>query len=184
MQIGEENQAFAEINVLAFDGLLDLDDHVGVAPRVTRVAHNLGAGVLVFGIGEAGLRAGLGFDQNCVTGLSERFHARGGDSDAGFVVLDFLGNADDHGFSSFAMAQTCLRAGRAAPEKLAPCPILFAPFAKRVGKQKPVLEPASFLVRRGRLPTEGNFTAQAASSVCKLCDKTAKWERNVSKTRP
>ena len=97
MQIGEEHEAFAEVDILRFDGLLDLDDHIGFAPDKARVADNLRAGVLVLRIEETRLRAGLRFDEDCVAGLGERFHACRSDADAGFVVLDLFRNADDHG---------------------------------------------------------------------------------------
>ncbi len=101
MQIGEENQAFAEVDVLRLDGLLDLDHHVGLAPGVAGVADHLRAGVLVLGVGKTGLRAGLGLDQNLVAGFGERLYASRRNANARFVVLDFFGNADDHDRCSF-----------------------------------------------------------------------------------
>ena len=47
VKVGEEDQAFAEVDVLLLDGLLDLDDHVGFAPDIAGVANDLRTGVLV-----------------------------------------------------------------------------------------------------------------------------------------
>ena len=118
MKIGEENQAFAEVDILRLDGLLDLDHHVGFAPDIAGVADNLRAGVLVLRVKETGLRAGLGLDQNRVAGFGERFDACRSDADAGFVVLDLFGNADDHVslLSSFRMLGSML-AGKPATQK-------------------------------------------------------------------
>jgi len=45
VEVGEEDQAFAEEGVFFFDWFFDFDDHVGVAPDVVRRADDLGAGV-------------------------------------------------------------------------------------------------------------------------------------------
>ena len=52
MEIGEEHQALAEIDVLLLDGLLDLDHGIGLAPDVSGVPHDFGAGVLVARVGK------------------------------------------------------------------------------------------------------------------------------------
>ncbi len=107
MQIGEENQAFAEVNVLAFDGLLDLDHHLGLAPGIARIADDLRTCILVLGIGESGLRPGLSFNQHLVASLSERFYPGGRDSDPRLIVLDLFRNADNHGCTSSQVWRDC-----------------------------------------------------------------------------
>ena len=69
MKIGEEDEAFAEEDVLALDGLLDLDHHFGLAPDVTGFADDFGSGVLVIFVGKTGERTGLSFNQYFVAGL-------------------------------------------------------------------------------------------------------------------
>jgi len=96
MEVGEEDEALAEPGVLLFDGLFDLDDHVGVAPDVAGVANDFCADGLVVGVGEAGEGAGVGFYEDLVAGVYEGFDARGGDAYTALVVFDFLGYADDH----------------------------------------------------------------------------------------
>ena len=98
MEVGEEDEALAEVAVLLFDGLLDLDDHVGEAPDVVSGADDLGAGGLVVVVGEGGEGSGVVLDEDGVAGFDEGFDACGGDADAAFVVFDFLGDADDHVF--------------------------------------------------------------------------------------
>ncbi len=102
MQIREENQTFAEEDVLLLDGLLDLDHHVGLAPHVTGFADNFGTGILVLFVREAGTGASLGFDQYIVAGFAQRLDCGWGNADAGFVVLDLFGNADDHGLPPYS----------------------------------------------------------------------------------
>ena len=97
MQIGEENQSFAEINILLFDRLLDLDDQIRFAPDIACIADDFRSGVLVVCIGKSGLRAGLRFDEDFVASFGEFFNTRWRNADPGFVVLDLFGNADNHG---------------------------------------------------------------------------------------
>ena len=99
VEVGEEDEAFAEVDVLLFDGLLDLDDHVGVAPDVAGVADDLCADGLVVVVGEGGKRAGVVFDEHLVAGFDEGFDACWGYAYAALVVFHFLGYADDHAFS-------------------------------------------------------------------------------------
>ena len=96
MEIGEEDQPLAEEEALLLDGLLDLDHHLRVAPDSAVFTHDLSAGILVLRIGKARERAGLCLDQNRVASLGEGFHTCRGNADAGFVVFDLSGNADDH----------------------------------------------------------------------------------------
>ena len=71
VEVGEEDEAFAEVPVLLLDGLLDLDDHVGEAPDVVGGADDLGAGGLVFVVGHGGESAGVVLDENFVAGLDQ-----------------------------------------------------------------------------------------------------------------
>ena len=96
VQIGEEDEAVAEVVVLLFDGFLDLDDHLGGAPEVGGVADDLGADGLVIVVGEAGELAGVVFDEHLVAGFGERFGAGGSNADAGFVIFNLFGDTDNH----------------------------------------------------------------------------------------
>ena len=71
MEVGEEDEAFAEVLVLLFDGLLDLDDHLGEAPDVVGRADDLGAGGLVLVVGHGGERAGVMLDEDFVSGFDQ-----------------------------------------------------------------------------------------------------------------
>ena len=77
MQIGEEDEALAEVAVFFFDWLFDLDDHVGEPPDVVGGADDLGAGGLVFVVGHGGERSGVVLDQHLVAGFDERLYAAG-----------------------------------------------------------------------------------------------------------
>lgn len=66
VEVGKENQAFAEVDVFFFDWFFDFDDHVSVAPDVVRCANDFGACGLVFVVGEGGEVAGLGLHQDGV----------------------------------------------------------------------------------------------------------------------
>ncbi len=96
VEVGEEDQAGAEVGVLLFDGLLDLDDHVGGVPDAGGVGDDFGADGLVFLVGEGGEGAGVVLDEHLVAGVDKGFGAGWGDADAAFVVFYFLGDADDH----------------------------------------------------------------------------------------
>ncbi len=100
VEIGEEDEALAEVAVLRFDGLLDLDDHVGEAPDVVGGADDLGAGGLVFVVGHGGERSGVMLDEDLVAGFDQGFDAGGRNADAALVIFYFFGNADNHFFST------------------------------------------------------------------------------------
>ncbi len=91
MQIGEQDQTFAEVDVLQLDGLLHLDDHLGLAPHKARVTDDFRAGILVLRIRESGLRACKRFDENGVTSLSKRLNARRGHATRASLSLISLG---------------------------------------------------------------------------------------------
>ena len=91
VQIGKQHQPFAEVDVLLLDGLLDLDDHVRLAPDVAGVAHHLRAGILVFVIGKAGLRARPASPPApCGPASVSAFAPGRSNAHARFVILDLL----------------------------------------------------------------------------------------------
>ena len=96
VEVGEEDEAFAEVAVLLLDGLLDLDDHVGEAPDVVGGADDLGAVGLVLVVGHGGESAGVVLDEDLVAGLDQGLDAGGSDADAALVIFYFFGNANNH----------------------------------------------------------------------------------------
>ena len=90
MQVGEQHQTFAEVDIFRFDRLLDFDNGVGLAPHVPRVAHDFGARILVFVIGKSRLRAGVRFHQNLVAGIGQHLYAGGSHAYARLVILNLL----------------------------------------------------------------------------------------------
>ena len=96
MEVGEEDEAFAEVAILFVGGLLDFDDHVGEAPDVISGADDLGAGSLEVIVGEGGERAGVGLDEHLVAIFREGFDSGRGDAYAALVIFDFLGYANGH----------------------------------------------------------------------------------------
>ena len=97
MEVGKEDESGAEVTVLALDGFLDLDDHVGEAPDVVGRTDDLGSGGLVVVVREGGEGAGFVLDEDGVAGFYEGLDAGGGDTYAAFVVFHFLRDAYDHG---------------------------------------------------------------------------------------
>ena len=98
VEVGEQHQALAEVRVLGGDGLLDLHDHVGPAPNGGRVLDEAGAGLGVFGVRDAGADARAVLHQDGVALPGELVDAGGRHGDPEFVVLDLLGNTNDHNF--------------------------------------------------------------------------------------
>src|SRR6185437_9596300 len=96
VEVGEEDEAVAEVVVLLLDGFLDLDDHLGGAPEVSGVADDFGADGLVVVVGEAGEVAGVVLDEHLVAGLGEGLSPGGGNADAAFVILNLFGDTDNH----------------------------------------------------------------------------------------
>src|SRR6202041_2789784 len=77
--------------------LLDLHDHLRLREDIGPSRDDLGAGADVFLIRGAGPEAGRSLDDDFMSVMDE-FGDRGrGHTDPEFVVLDFLGNADEHG---------------------------------------------------------------------------------------
>ena len=96
VQVGEQDQAGAQAAVFGRLRLLDLDDQVRVFPDVADGREQLGAGIGVFLVGNRAARAGAGLYQDPVSGLAKRDDRARHQSNSGFVVFDFLGNAYDH----------------------------------------------------------------------------------------
>src|SRR6202012_3651723 len=96
VKVGEEDEAVSEVVVLLFDGLFDLDDHLGGAPEVGGVADDFGADGLVVIVREAGELAGVVLDEHLVAGLGEGLGTGGGYDYSALVIFDFLGYTNNH----------------------------------------------------------------------------------------
>jgi hypothetical protein len=105
VQVGEERKFRAKVIVLARNGLLDLDHHLGVGPDVIRLADDLRSNGLVFVIGKAGERTGVVLDKDLMACIDKRSHTRRGDADTRLMVFDFLGNTDNHRFLSHILSK-------------------------------------------------------------------------------
>ncbi len=97
MQIGEQHLAAAQLLALDGERLLHLHDQVGAAVDGIGIRHDFGARGAVVGIGKTGARARRRLDQHLMAVVGEFAHGRRHDTDAVFVVLDFLRHADEHG---------------------------------------------------------------------------------------
>ena len=97
MQIGEQDLAGAELLALGRQRLLDLDDQFGAGENRVGIGDDLGAGGRIVGVGQAGAqrRHRVSTSDLMVLG-GELAHRRGHQADAVFVVLDLLGDADQH----------------------------------------------------------------------------------------
>jgi hypothetical protein len=82
----------------AFHGLrlLDLDDHLGARKDLGGIGHQLAPAATVLRIGQVDRGAGIGLHQHLVAMGRELAHAGRRQADTVFVVLDFLGHADEH----------------------------------------------------------------------------------------
>src|SRR5580658_224842 len=96
VEVSEEDKAIAEVVVLLFDRLFDLDDHLGGAPEVGGVADDFGSDGLVVVVGEAGELAGVGLDEHLVAGLGKGLGTGRSNADAGFVIFNLFGDTDNH----------------------------------------------------------------------------------------
>ena len=100
VQVGEQHQPLTHPRVLLGDRLLDLEHHVHAtvgAPRLLRRVHDPGARRDVLLIGDRGPDPGILLDHDLVAMGHQLVHPDLGDRHAILVVLDFLGNADQHG---------------------------------------------------------------------------------------
>ena len=101
MQIGVEDQVFAEETVFALDGLLDLHDHAGLVPDGLCGVLQSGAGLHILLIGETGTQSGALLHQYGVPSLYKGADCVRGQSHAELIVFDFLYYADRHVHSPF-----------------------------------------------------------------------------------
>ena len=99
VQIGEQHLVGAQAAVLLGDRLLDLDDHLGLAPDLVSGLHDAGAlgGVLL--VGDRRAHAGSGLHEHLVAAAGEFPDADGGHADPVLVVLDLSGDSDAHGLT-------------------------------------------------------------------------------------
>ena len=96
MQIGEEDLALAQLDPFAGLRLLDLHDHVAGRKDLGRGVGDDGAGLAVGLVGRPDAGARIGLDDDAVAGRDILADSAGGEADAVFVDLDFLGNSDAH----------------------------------------------------------------------------------------
>jgi hypothetical protein len=96
VEIGEEQQPLLHPRVLGLDGLLDLDDHLGIGPHVVGRRDDLGARALVQRVIEARALARAPLHDDPVPGVGQRARARRREPHAVLVVLNLLGESDDH----------------------------------------------------------------------------------------
>ncbi len=99
MEIREKYLSLADEIEFGRERLLDLHDHVGAAVDVGRVVNDLGSGLDIVIVEDAAARAGVRLDKDGVPSLSHLLDAHGKNADAVLVLLDLLGNTDDHGSS-------------------------------------------------------------------------------------
>ena len=96
MQIGEQNLPAMQLLPLLGQRFLDFDDHFSPGENLRRRVNELGAGASVFLIRGTGSDARAPFDDHAVPMINKFRDRRRRHSDAEFVVLDLLGNADKH----------------------------------------------------------------------------------------
>jgi hypothetical protein len=99
VEIGEQGEIGTEEAVFGRLRLFHLDDEVGTPPHLFRVLDDGAPGQHIFAIGERTAFTRGGLDEHFVPGFAECGDSAGDQADTGFVVFDFLGNADDHGAS-------------------------------------------------------------------------------------
>ena len=96
MEVGEKDLAAPKSGALDGQGLLDLHDQFGAGEDRFGVRCDPGAGSDVEFVFESCPETGAALDQDVVPVMHELGHRRGHETDAVFVVLDFLGNSDAH----------------------------------------------------------------------------------------
>ena len=97
MEVGEQRVVGAQAGPFGGQGLLDLDDHLGVGEDVIRRADHDGTDLLVVDIAEAGSVAGPGLHGDLVAAVDELASGAGSETDAVFVSLGFRRDTDVHG---------------------------------------------------------------------------------------
>ena len=96
MQVGEQDLAGVELLALGRQRLLHFDDQLGARVDRIRIGRDLGAGRLVVGVGETGPEPGIVLHKHAMAVGGQLAHRRGHQADAVFVILDLLGDADQH----------------------------------------------------------------------------------------
>ena len=102
MQVGEQHLALAHPAVLRLDGLLDLQQQVGLAPHLVGGVDKPRAGRGEVRVMDGRPLAGPGLDYHLVAAMHQFGGTGRSDSDAILVVLDLSRDADAHGFSLIA----------------------------------------------------------------------------------
>ena len=97
MQVGEQDLPALEALALLLERLLDLHDHLRLREHLGPGGNELGAGADIFLVRRARAEAGPSLDNDLVPVMNKLGDRRRGHADPEFVVLDLLGNADEHG---------------------------------------------------------------------------------------
>ena len=96
VQVGEQNLPALQQGVFRGLRLLDLDDQLGPGKHRGMVLEQRGAGLGVFLIRIAGARPGRPLDKHGMPALNQLIRRGGEQGHAVFLLLNFLGKADDH----------------------------------------------------------------------------------------
>ena len=108
MQVGEQDLPAPEPLALFRERLFDLHDHLGVSEHVRPGRDDLSPSADVFLIRRPRAEAGRRLDDDFMPVMDELGDRGRGHADPEFVVLDFLGNADEHGPHSESALKTNL----------------------------------------------------------------------------
>jgi hypothetical protein len=96
VQVGEQDLARPHPAVLDGDRLLDLQDHLGLAPDLVVVIGDLGPGGDELLVSDRGPQAGARLDDHLVPVPGELVHPGRRDRHPVLVVLDLAGNSHLH----------------------------------------------------------------------------------------
>jgi hypothetical protein len=96
VQVGEERLTRAQPGVLGGDGLLDLEQQLGLGPDLVGRGDDARTDARVGIVADARTDAGALLDQHLVPPSGQLVDAGQGDGDAVLVVLDFRGDSDEH----------------------------------------------------------------------------------------
>ena len=109
MQVGEQDLPAPKPLALLGERLLDLHDHLGLGEDVGAGLDDFAPGPDIFLIRRPGAEAGGSLDNDLVSVIDE-FGDRGRrHADPELVVLDLLGNTDEHGLASESALKTDCR---------------------------------------------------------------------------
>ena len=96
MQIGKENETFAEVPVFLVNGLFDLNDKVSETPDVVGGADDFGSRGLVIVVRHGRKLARVVFDEYLMPCCNQCVDAGWGDADATLVVLNLFRHSNNH----------------------------------------------------------------------------------------